>query len=300
MRYVGYDQFRRRPAEAALARPQAGGLLMPVLLFVSVALLVLSRLDHGYIAGARVAIAEAVSPVLRTIMVPLEPLRSAGAAIGLALERADDLDQLANENQRLKGWEARAKDLERQLAELGAVAKTARDRDMPFVTARVMATSSGPFVRSAMINAGEGEKLKVGYPVLAGDGLAARVAAVGSGVSRLLLITDTDSRIPVFVGAQAARAILAGDNGPVPRLLFLTPDANVTAGDEVVTSGIGGLFPRGLRIGTVAGSGDRPAVSVHADLDRLEYVSILFYEPEARDVPPLEQRMPPQGAEVAR
>jgi rod shape-determining protein MreC len=135
---------------------------------------------------------------------------------------------------------------------------------------------------------------------LAGDGLAARVAAVGSGVSRLLLITDTDSRIPVFVGAQAARAILAGDNGPVPRLLFLTPDANVTAGDEVVTSGIGGLFPRGLRIGTVAGSGDRPAVSVHADLDRLEYVSILFYEPEARDVPPLEQRMPPQGAEVAR
>ena len=53
---------------------------------------------------------------------------------------------------------------------------------MPFVTARVMATSSGPFVRSAMINAGEGEKLKAGYPVLAGDGLAARVAAVGSGV----------------------------------------------------------------------------------------------------------------------
>ena len=79
MRYVGYDQFRRRPAEAALSRPQTGGLLMPVLLFVSVALLVLSRLDHGYIAGARVAIADAVSPALRTIMIPLEPLRSAGA-----------------------------------------------------------------------------------------------------------------------------------------------------------------------------------------------------------------------------
>jgi rod shape-determining protein MreC len=298
MRYVGYDQLRRRPAEAAASRPQTGGLLVPSLLFASVALLVLSRLDHGYIAGARVAIADAVSPALRTIMIPLEPLRS--AAIGLALERVDDLDQLANENQRLKGWEARAKDLERQLAELGAVAKTARDGDMPFVTARVMATSSGPFVRSAMINAGEGEKLKAGYPVLAGDGLAARVAVVGSGVSRLLLITDADSRIPVFVGERAVRAILAGDNGPSPRLQFLAPDGQVKPGDEVVTSGIGGLFPRGLRIGTVAEAGDRPAVSVHADLDRLEYVSILFYEPGAADVPPLEQRLPPHGAEVVR
>lgn len=300
MRYVGYDQLRRRPAEAAPSRPQTGGLLVPGLLFASVALLVLSRLDHGYIASARVAIADAVSPVLRTIMIPLEPLRSAGAAIGLAVQRADDLDQLANENQRLKGWEARAKDLERQLAELGAVAKTARDQDMPFVTARVMATSSGPFVRSAMINAGEGEKLKAGYPVLAGDGLAARVAAVGSGVSRLLLITDADSRIPVFVGARAVRAILFGDNGPVPRLLFVAPDGEVKPGDEVVTSGIGGLFPRGLRIGTVAETGDRPAVSVHADLDRLEYVSILFYDLGAPDSPPLEKRLAPQGAEAVR
>ena len=300
MRYVGYDQFRRRPADAAFSQPQSGGLLMPVLLFVSVALLVLSRLDHGYVAGARLAIAEAVSPVLRTIMVPLEPIRSAGAAIGLALERAGDLEHLANENQRLKGWEARAKELERRLAELAIVAKTARDRDMPFVTARVMATSSGPFVRSAMINAGEREKLEVGYPVLAGDALAARVAAVGRGVSRLLLITNVDSRIPVFVGARATRAILAGDNGPSPRLLLLAPDAKVQAGDEVATSGIGGLFPRGLRIGTVAGSGEQPAVSLHADLDRLEYVSILAYEPGATDVPPLEQRLQPGGAEVAR
>jgi rod shape-determining protein MreC len=67
-----------------------------------------------------------------------------------------------------------------------------------------------------------------------------------------------------------------------------------------VTSGIGGLFPRGLRIGTVAETGDRPAVTVHADLDRLEYVSILFYEPGAADVPPLEQRLPAHGAEVAQ
>ncbi len=280
-------------------RPQTGGLTMPVLLFVSVALLVLSRLDHGYIAGARVAIAEAVSPVLRAIMVPLEPLRAAGAAAGLLFGRAGDLERLSNENQRLKGWEVRARDLERQLGELGAVAKTAGDTNIPFVTARVMATSSGPFVRSAMINAGEGEQLKTGYPVLAGDGLAGRVAAVGSGVSRLLLVTDAQSRIPVFVGPNAVRAVLAGDNGPSPRLLFLSPGVAVNAGDEVTTSGAGGLFPRGLRIGVVAGPGERPAVNLHTDLDRLEYVSILFYALSDPDVPPLEERLQPRTTEGA-
>lgn len=295
MRYVGYDQFRRRPAEAAMSRPQSGGMLVPVLLFASVALLVLSRLDHGYIAGARVAIADGVSPLLRTIMIPLEPLRTAGWAAARMFEQAGDVERLNNENQQLKGWEARAKDLERQLTELGAVAKAARDVDIPFVTARVMATSAGPFARSAMINAGEGEALKAGYPALAGNGLAGRVAVVGQGVSRLMLVTDADSRIPVFVGVSAARAVLAGDNGATPRLTFLAPGVTVNAGDEVTTSGIGGLFPRGLRIGTVATAGERPAVALHADLDRLEYVSILFHDAGASDLPPLEDRLGARG-----
>ena len=80
MRYVGYDQFRKRPADLDPGRPPVGGFLTPALLFASVALLVLSRVDHGYIASARVAIADWVSPVVRLIMIPLEPVRAAGAA----------------------------------------------------------------------------------------------------------------------------------------------------------------------------------------------------------------------------
>ncbi len=296
MRYVGYDQFRRRPAEARLPARQAGGVLMPALLFASVSLLILSRIDHGTIAGARVAIAEAAGPVLRTVMIPLEPVRAAGAALGHVFNGARDLERLTSEIQRLKGWEARAKDLERQLADLGSAANAARDTDLAFATARVMATSAGPFARSAMINAGRGEGLKTDYPALAGDGLAGRVGSVGNGVSRLLLITDVDSRIPVFVGPRALRAVLAGDNGPQPRLIFLVPDGVVAPGDEVSTSGLGGMFPRGLRIGTVREAGARPIVMPHADLDRLEYVSVLFYDPVPGDVPSLEQRPQAGGA----
>lgn len=296
MRYVGYDQFRRAPAESRRAR-RANGVLMPALMSASVALLVLSRVEPGVFAALRVWVIEAATPVLRALMIPLEPVRAAGAAIGSMAGDARDRERLVIENERLKRWESRALDLERQLAELGAVAKTARDADMAFATARVMATSSGPIVRSAIINAGAGERLKPGYPVLAAAGLAGRVEVVGTGASRLLLLTDAESQVPVYVGPNAVRAVLVGDNGAAPRLAFPTPDRAINVGDDVSTSGLGGSFPRGLRVGTVTDAGATPRVAPHADLDRLEYVSILFYEPGAGDLPPLEAR-PQAGAGV--
>lgn len=290
MRYVGYDQFRQRRTDFMEPRRRSGGAMLPVLLFLSVALLILSRLDHGYISGVRWQITEIMSPVLRAIMVPLQPLRDAGKSVGSAWSMASELERLRNENQQLKGWEWRARELERKLADLGAAAQTARDTEIGFVTARVIANSSGAFVRSAMVNVGELQKVRAGYPVLSGDGLVGRVVDTGSNAARVLLLTDAQSRIPVYVGPDAMRAVLAGDNGPHPRLEFLAPDQAVTAGDEVATSGIGGVFPRGLRIGTVAEATDRPSVTPHANLDTVEYLSVLFY-----DSPALELIAPEMG-----
>lgn len=286
MRYVGYDQFRRQPAQARGSRRRRSGVLMPVLVCASVALLVVSRFDVGVIANARIMVAEAAAPVLRRLMVPLEPVRAGGAALWEVLGGTRDLERLTSENQRLKEWEARARDLERQLGELGAVANAARERDVAFVTARLIATSSGPFRRSALINAGADEGLKAGFPALAGNGLAGQVAAVRPTGARLMLITHADSRVPVFVGQNGARAVLVGDDGPAPRLIFSEPGDVAHAGDEVSTSGLDGKFPRGLRIGIVRESGERASVAPYADLDRLEYVSILFYDSGVGDEAP--------------
>jgi rod shape-determining protein MreC len=129
-----------------------------------------------------------------------------------------------------------------------------------------------------MINAGGDQKVKPGYPVLSGDGLVGRIVETGSNAARVLLLTDAQSRIPVHIGPQAVRAVLAGDNGPRARIVFSAPDAEVEAGNEVSTSGTGGLFPRGLRIGTVVEAGVRPTVKPHADLDAVEYLSVLLYD----------------------
>jgi rod shape-determining protein MreC len=296
MRYVGYDQFRRQPAESRVPRRRRRGVLMPALLCVSVALMVASRLEFGLLTNAKFLFAGGAMPILRALMVPLEPVRRGGAALFSALSGAHELERLTNENQRLKEWETRARDLERQLGELGAVANAARETDVAFVTTRVTATSSGTFQRSAIINAGRNEGIKAGYPALASEGLAGQVASVASLGARLKLLTNAESRIPVYVGPNEVRAVLIGDNGPAPRLVFPEPEATANVGDEVSTSGSGGDFPRGLRVGVVRESGRRPSVTPHANLDRLDYVSILFYDPVAGDPPPRDER--PQAADT--
>jgi rod shape-determining protein MreC len=78
------------------------------------------------------------------------------------------------------------------------------------------------------------------------------VSEVGLRAARVLLVTDLNSRVPVLIENEHARAVLAGDNSARPGLLYVEPQTAVKIGDRVVTSGDGGLFPPGLPVGTVA------------------------------------------------
>ncbi len=252
--------------------------LFPVLIAVSFSLLLLSRLNHTTLAQARWKLAASMSPVLQAAMVPLEPVRTMGRRIAAQVDMTSELEKLRSENQKLSNWEWRARELERKLADLETLSKVVQAPVMDFVTSRVIADSSGAFVRSIMIDAGREQNIKVGYPVISGDGLVGRIVETGPRTSRVLLATDLNSRIPVVVGSGAVRAILAGDNGPEPRLVYQPQDAKIAAGDVVSTSGTGGLFPRGLRIGEVSERGGVQHVRVRAKLDELEYVSVLFHD----------------------
>lgn len=258
--------------------------VLPVLVFVCLGLLLLSRLEHSALSAARWRIAEWMSPVLQAAMVPLEPVRRVGRQIAAQVDMTEELRRLKAENEKLASWEWRARSLEKKLADLEALTKTVAEPQIGFVTSRVIADSSGAFIRSIMIDAGRAQNVKAGYPVINADGLVGRVIEIGEGSARVLLSNDLNSRIPVTVGRKGLRAVLAGDNGAEPRLLFLPPDAAVSEGDDVATSGTGGLFPRGLRIGAVTGSPSAPRVKLRARLDELEYVSVLFYDNPAIDI----------------
>ncbi|WP_309092381.1 rod shape-determining protein MreC [Phenylobacterium sp.] len=153
------------------------------------------------------------------------------------------------------------------------------DPPIPMVAARIVTDSRGPFANSRLANAGREAGVKIGNPVMSENGLVGRVIGVTDGVSRVLLLTDVASRTPVMIDRTNARAILTGDGGPNPRLEYLRGQEPVRNGDRVLTSGDGGVFPRGLPVGrAVKGLDGRWRVVLASDRAAVDYVRILLFE----------------------
>lgn len=281
MARLRYDYLLLRRGDRAEPR-RAVRPIVAFLIFLSLSLLLLSRLHHSQIADLRWRVASFFAPLLQAATVPTAPIREFAGAISSQIDMTAELERLRTENQKLSGWDWRAQQLEAKLADLEAQMKVVPQQGFEFVTSRVIADSSGAFARSVMIDSGEKQRVKPGYPVVNADGLVGRVVDVGPNSARVLIASDLNSRIPVSVGASGVRAILAGDNEPEPRLLYLPEGAEVRVGDAVGTSGIGGLFPAGLRIGVVSDTAGTPRVALRAHLDRLSYVSVLLFDDPAR------------------
>ncbi len=276
MSLVDQNLPRKTPKDGA-QQHQRFRSAFPILLLMSLALLVLSRLEHKVITQLRWHVTEAMTPVLSTLLIPLEPLRWVKREAKEHWQMSEALVKVRQENIKLRNWQWRALELQRKIDTLNGLARVVVEADTQFVTARVMANSSGAFVRSVLINAGRQQNVRLGYPVVNADGLAGRIVDAGDSAARVLLLTDLNSRVPVRVGSAGTRAILVGDNGSTPRLDYLPANAKVASGDMVATSGAGGLFPSGLRVGVVVKDRRGLRVQPIADLDQLEYLSVLFY-----------------------
>jgi rod shape-determining protein MreC len=117
-----------------------------------------------------------------------------------------------------------------------------------------------------------------------GIGLVGRISGVGAQTSRVILLTDSNSRVPVLVQPSGQKAILSGDNSSLPPLDFLEDSDEVRPGDRVISSGDGGVFPAGLLVGQVVlGNDNRLRVALSADYQRLEFLRVL----RSHDLPPI-------------
>ena len=250
-----------------------------LLITAAVALMLLGRTQSGVVEGARSALADAVAPMLdfasRPISGTVDALEGAQNLMELARENAE----LREANQRLRSWQAVAYRLEAENGALRELLRMAPDPRSRYVTGRVVADNGGTFVRSVLVNAGARDGVVRGQAAVTGEGLAGRVAQVGGRSAQVLLITDMNSRIPVMVAHSRERAVLAGNNSNRPALLYLGPRSRVQAGDRILTSGDGGVFPAGLPVGVVAASDDGTVrVQPFVDWDRMEYLRLINFE----------------------
>lgn len=253
--------------------------LLFALYFSCIILLIFSRLENKQIAEIRGLLTGLVSPVLQAASQPALYVRRRKEQIADYLVLFEELDRLKEENRKLLNWQWRAKRLDRRLVQYRSLLKAVEDPALKYATGQVIADARGPFARSILINLGRERGIRNGYAVINGDGFVGRIVHTGGTSSRAILLNDLNSRIPVLVGAAEIRAVLIGDNSASPQLKFLSQSAEIYEGDEVSTSGHGGVLPRGLRIGVVVpGSGGTYTLRPHAALGGLEYVSVLFFD----------------------
>lgn len=146
------------------------------------------------------------------------------------------------------------------------------------VAARTILDARGPFANTRLADAGREKGVAEGMPAISEHGLIGRVTGVTNGASRILLLTDVASRVPVMVDRTNARAILTGDGGSTPTLSYLRGRDPIRKGDRIVSSGDGGLIPRGIPVGVAApGADGRWHVVLDADSSSIDFVRILKF-----------------------
>ncbi|WP_417268805.1 rod shape-determining protein MreC [Celeribacter sp.] len=251
-------------------------LLVGLVVLVFLALFVLWRIDSPRVERIRANLVDTFVPSFSWALVPVT--KFVGMVEGFqSYQRIYEQNQeLRRELRQMTAWKEAALQLEQKNAKLLDLNQVRIDPKYTYVTGVVMADSGSPFRQSVVLNVGARDGIMDGWATMDGVGLVGRISGVGENTSRVILLTDSNSRLPVSIQPSGQRAILAGDNSARPPLEFIESPELVRPGDRVVSSGDGGVFPPGLLIGQVAlGPDRRLRVALSADYERLDYLRVL-------------------------
>ncbi|HPK53076.1 MAG TPA: rod shape-determining protein MreC [Smithellaceae bacterium] len=263
-----------------------------VVILLAAALLILSyNLRHKSSAGVATRIVlEAASPVQNI-------LDTAVKSVSDAWSRYLFLVGIAEENARLRG---KIDDLQKQLIlyqesyleaqRLRQLLDLENERHFNFAAARVIGRAQGVLSKTILINKGTSHGLKTGLPVLAGPGLVGRIVDVSWHSAKVLLLSDENSNIDALVQRNRTQGIIRGAGSQGYVLKYISKIEDVREGDTVISSGISGIFPKGLMIGRVSQVDKQEAglflkirVTPSVDFSRLEELLVLIPDSSKED-----------------
>ncbi|MBL6638629.1 MAG: rod shape-determining protein MreC [Planktomarina sp.] len=257
-----------------------GRLMLGALVVMLLGLFLLWRIDSPRIERLRMEITDRVIPNFSAMMAPVTSaaniLRSARSYTRIYQQN----QELRRELQQMKAWKEAALQREQENARLLDLNNVRLDPKFTKITGVVLADSGSPFRQTVLLNVGRRDGIVDGWAAIDGIGLVGRIAGVGERTSRVILLTDTSSRIAVSIESNGQRAMIVGDNTSRPPLEFLETPETVRPGDRVVTSGDGGVFPSGLLVGQVTQTqSGRLRVRLAADMQRLEFLRVVRHQP---------------------
>ncbi|MEX2100417.1 MAG: rod shape-determining protein MreC [Acidimicrobiia bacterium] len=278
---VVYRQSRRRR------------ITMFLIVVTSLALISLDQAGAGVVASLRTAAQDVVAPIQSLADDVINPITDFFDSLGRADELEAENQKLRRELAAAQGAVAEGQAATRRLAEFQDLLDIPEIADYDGIVASVVDGPIGNYTRTLQLDKGSDSGIRVGMPVVVADGLVGKVVSVSSTRSTVLRLDDPEFGVavqmlePDRVGPQAVAQ--GQKSSTLLRLTTLESTETLTKGELAITSGSArSLFPRGLQVGTVVRTVDAATATQQeaelrplVDLDRLDLVKVLRYQPPA-------------------
>ncbi len=232
------------------AKATARGVSTSVLVLFSILLLVLGKVDENFLVKSKSTILDLSAYALEIIGKPVGSISASLDDVNDFLFLYSQNNNLKDENKELYKWKDLGQRLLEENKELKKLLNAVNKLPDKFITASIVSNSAGSYIKTITINVGKKNGVRLGNAVTNNWGMIGRVVELGNNVSRVLLTTDINSQIPIYFERSKYRAILIGKNSNLLEIKFLKNRVNLFDNDRVITSGEGGLLPRGLVVGT--------------------------------------------------
>lgn len=310
---------RRRLTRRSETRISPGAVATALLVLAAAAILFWPRGEGEGLDAVRTAGDDAVAAGGRVGGGFADGAAHALGNFGAAWTAAERVRQLEAENARLAAWRELALSLGERVERYEALLKMPPEAygagvdPEGAIGARLILDPGGAFRRTLLANAGADHGVRRGYIALNEYGLVGRVVSLGRRSARVLLLDDYNSRVPVMGEQSRVRAVMVGNVGSranldaasavlgAPHLDFLVGATALRTGERIITSGDGGLFPRGLLVGWAEPSGDgkRWRVRLASAQRPIDYVRLApFARPQTPEMDPAEEENSLLVAEV--
>lgn len=180
------------------------------------------------------------------------PVSGLGNVFANLTANEETLTDLKNENAELKAEVSRLSEYEQQASTLTDLLSIKNTYNLTSTAASVIASSTDSWSSTITIDKGSSSGFAVGMPVSSSTGIIGQICEVSLTTSTVRLITDENSGVSAMVQSSRAQGSLVGSADGTLRLTLVRTDQQVAVGDTIVTSGLGGVYPRGLPLGTVS------------------------------------------------
>ncbi len=207
---------------------------------------------------------------------PVNWVKNAGNFATSYFANAEEVRRLRRENQALLEWRDSARAIAEKLATYEKLNNIKSENTALTLIGRMVAETNGPFTRSGIVNVGSQQGAAANWVAINQLGYVGRVVSVDKNSSRILLATDSDSRISIMGEETRARAIMIGDKTDAPVLEHLSIPATMKKGERIVTSGDDGIIPRGIAIGIAdIGPDNKWRVKLNTNSAAIDYVKLI-------------------------